>query len=104
MALKTLPFDAADALDTPEARLELLNEALASQDPQVIAAAVGMIVRAQGVTDTARAAGVSREAVYKATGPAGNPTLATFLALLKTAGIQLSAQRRDPAPHAAEPS
>jgi probable addiction module antidote protein len=91
-ARTTLPFDAADALDTPEARIELLNDALASSDPQVIAAAVGLIVRAQGVTETARAAGVSREAIYKATGPTGNPTLSTLLALLKTAGIRLSAE------------
>lgn len=92
MTLKTLAFDAADALDTPQSRIELLNDALASNDPQVVAAAVGLIVRAQGVTETARAAGVSREAVYKATGPTGNPTLSTLLALLKTAGIRLSAE------------
>jgi probable addiction module antidote protein len=92
MPLKTLAFDAADALDTPQARIELLNDALASNDPRVIAAAVGLIVRAQGVTETARAAGVSREAIYKATGPTGNPTLSTLLALLKTAGIRLSAE------------
>jgi probable addiction module antidote protein len=91
MALKTLPFDAADALDTQEAQAELLTEALASGDAKVIAAALGMIARAKGATQVAREAGISREAVYRATGPDGNPRLATMMAMLQSVGLRLSA-------------
>jgi probable addiction module antidote protein len=91
MALKTLPFDAADALDTPEAQAELLAEALASGDAKVVTAALGMIARAKGMSQMARDAGISREAIYRATGPDGNPTLSTLMALVRSAGLKLSA-------------
>jgi probable addiction module antidote protein len=91
MALKTLPFDAADALDTAEAQAELLAEALASGDAKVVTAALGMIARANGMAHTARDAGISREAIYRATGPDGNPTLSTLLAIVRSAGLKLSA-------------
>jgi probable addiction module antidote protein len=52
MDLKTVPFDAADALDTLEAQAELLADALASGDAEVLAAALGMIARAKGMRQT----------------------------------------------------
>lgn len=91
MALKTLPFDAADALDTPQAQAELLAEALGSGDAKVVTAALGMIARAKGMSQMARDAGISREAIYRATGPDGNPTLSTLMAIVRSAGLKLSA-------------
>ena len=91
MALKTLPFDAADSLDTPEAQALLLAEALATSDTKVVTAALNMIARANGMSHTARDAGISREAIYRATGPDGNPTLSTLLAIVRSAGLKLSA-------------
>ena len=82
MALKTLPFDAADAPDTPALQAELLADALASGDAKVVTAALGMIARARGVTQMARDTGLSREAIYRATGPDGNPTLFLTLPLI----------------------
>lgn len=91
MAMKTLPFDAADAIDTPEAQAELLAEALASGDAKIVTAALGMIARAKGMSQMAREAGLSREAIYRATGPEGNPTLSTLMAIVRSAGLKLSA-------------
>jgi probable addiction module antidote protein len=42
-------------------------------------------------------AGISREALYRALSPRGNPTLKTLLAVLKTVGMRLSVE---PAPQA----
>lgn len=92
MPLKTLPFDASDALDTAEAQAALLADALASGDPKIVANALGMIARAKGVSQMASDAGISREAIYKATGPNGNPTLSTLMAIVRSAGLKLSAQ------------
>lgn len=92
MALKTLPFDAADSLDTPEAQAELLEEAFASGDPRIVTAALGMIARARGVAKVALETGLSREALYKATGPQGNPTLTTLMGILRATGLKLSAK------------
>jgi probable addiction module antidote protein len=91
MALKTLPFDAADAIDTPDAQAELLAEALASGDAKIVTAALGMIARSKGISQMARDTGISREAIYRATGPDGNPTLATLMAIVRSAGLKLSA-------------
>ena len=43
-------------------------------------------------------AGISRESLYRALSPKGNPTLKTLLAVLKTVGMRLSVE---PEPHAA---
>ncbi len=94
MGLKTYPFDAADVLDTPEARAEFLAEAFASGDAAIVTAALGILARARGIAQVSKDTGLSREALYKATGPAGNPTLATLLGIMRSMGLKLSASAR----------
>ena len=91
MGLKTYPFDAADVLDTPEDQAEFLAEAFASGDAAIVTAALGIIARARGIAQVSRDTGLSREALYKATGPAGNPTLATLMGIMRATGLKLSA-------------
>ena len=91
MALETLPFDGADALDTPEEQAALLAEAFASGDPAIVTSALGIIARARGIAQVSRDTGLSREALYKATGPEGNPTLATLMSIMRATGLTLSA-------------
>ncbi len=91
MTLKTYSFDAAGALDTATAQAELLAEAFASEDPAIVTAALGMISRARGIAAVARDTGLSREAIYKATGPGGNPTLSTIMGIARVTGLRLSA-------------
>jgi len=43
-----------------------------------------------GLGAVASEAGVSREALYRALSPKGNPTLKTLLAVLRTVGMRLS--------------
>ena len=50
MATKTIPFDAARYLSTPEAQAELLNDALEIGDAGYIAHALGVIARARGMS------------------------------------------------------
>lgn len=45
-----------------------------------------------GLGVVAAAAGISREALYRALSPTGNPTLKTLLAVLKTVGMRLSVE------------
>ena len=94
MALKTYPFDAADVLDTAEEQAALLAAAFASGDAVVVTAALGIIARSRGIAQVARDTGLSREALYKATGADGNPTLATLLSILRVTGLKLSASVR----------
>lgn len=66
MPIETTPFDAAKHLDNPEAQAAFLTDALETGDAGYIAHAMGVIVRARGMSQVARDAGLSREALYKA--------------------------------------
>ncbi|NVN87893.1 MAG: putative addiction module antidote protein [Rhodopseudomonas sp.] len=87
-------FDAADYLDSPEMIAAYLNEALESEDPALIAKAIGAVARAQGMTDVAEKAGLSRENLYRALGGDAKPEFATVLKVLHALGIDLVAQTR----------
>lgn len=90
MALETLPWDIADSLDTPE-RIALSIEAvLEDGDPTLIAAAIGDVARAKGMSQVAQKAGLSREAMHRALSEDGNPRLTTLMAVLKALGLRLT--------------
>lgn len=91
MVLQLKPFDAAQYLSTEEDHANLLADAFASGDPAYIANALGVVTRAKGVTQVAREAGVTREALYKALSPSGDPKLSTLLGVMKALGVSLSA-------------
>jgi probable addiction module antidote protein len=90
MALKTTLWDAAEYLDNPKAIAEYLEAAFEDGDPALIAAALGDVARVMGMTQLAGKAGVTREALYKALSPTGDPRLSTFLGVMKALGIKLT--------------
>jgi len=90
MATETLPFDAARTLTSAEAQAELLSDAMASGDAGYIANALGVIARARGMTEVARGAGVTREALYRALSEDGDPRLTALLGVMKSLGFRLS--------------
>jgi len=93
--MKTSRFDAADYLDTAEARAEYMTAALETGDTEFIRDAVGVVARARGVAGIAKETGLSRESLYKALGPAGNPEFATMMRVIRALGLTLAAR---PAP------
>ena len=97
MALKLKPFDAAKYLGTEEDHADVLADAFASGDANYIANALGVVARARGMTHVAREAGVTREALYKALSPSGDPKLSTLLGVMKALGVSLSAASVHPA-------
>ena len=90
MAIETTVWDPAERLTTPEAGLAYLEAAFEDGDPTLIAAAIGDIARARGMTEIAKAAGLSRETMYKAFCPHGNPTLETLASVTKALGYRLT--------------
>lgn len=88
---RTEPFDAARYLTSSEAQAELLNDALTSGEAAYVAQALGVIARARGMTQVAREAGVTREALYKALSEDGDPRLTTLLGVARALGVTLSA-------------
>ena len=82
---KTVPYDVAQQLRTPE-------EMAAPDDAAGIARALGDIARAKGMTQVARDAGLSRESLYKALSENGNPSFATILKVARALGMRLHAE------------
>ena len=92
MTLETRPFDPAEYLDNHEARAAYMTEALETNDPAFIADALGVVARAHGMSQVARDTGLSRESLYRALSPGGNPELSTLLQVIHALGLRLSAK------------
>ena len=90
MALETTKFDVQDHLKTPEDRAAYLQIAFEEGDPQYITHALNDVARAIGMTDVAKAAGITREGLYKALGPTGDPKLSTFIGIMRAVGVQMT--------------
>ena len=88
---RTRPWDAAEHLETEEDMAAYLEAALEEGDPAVVAAALGDIARAKGITRIARETGLGRESLYKALSPEGNPEFATVLKVVRALGLRLHA-------------
>lgn len=84
-------YDAADYLQTPEARAAYL-EAIFEEygdDARVVAKALGDIAKAQGMQKIARATGLNREGLYKALSGTGNPSFETVSKVMAAVGMTL---------------
>ena len=90
MPLETTPWDPAERLTSPEAEFAYLEAAFEDGDPALIAAAIGDVARARGMSQIAREAGLSREAMYKAFRTEGNPTLETVAGVTRALGFKLT--------------
>ena len=66
-----------------------LEAALQDGDPQLVAAALGDIARAKGMSQVARDAGLGRESLYKSLSSSGNHELATVLKVISALGLEL---------------
>jgi probable addiction module antidote protein len=92
MVLKTTAWDSAELLDSPESMAAYIEAAFEGGDPSLITNALGVVARARGMTQLAKDAGLSRDAMYKAFQPDGNPTLQTLTSVMKALGMKLNAQ------------
>jgi probable addiction module antidote protein len=94
MAIKTMRWDSAEHLKTDE-DIQLYLEACieeAGDDPAFIVHALGVIAKAKNMSQLARDTGISREGLYKAFSPDGNPTFATVAKVAKALGLQITVQ------------
>ncbi|HMO51526.1 MAG TPA: putative addiction module antidote protein [Kiritimatiellia bacterium] len=91
MKTKTRLWDAAEHLKTKEDMASYLECAFEEGDAALIAAALGDIARAQGMTKVAKRTGLGRESLYKALSKEGNPELSTVLKVFDSVGLKLKA-------------
>ena len=84
--MKLTKYDIADYLDNEEMVAAYLDLAFESGDISRIAAALGNVARAKGMTKIAKATGLSREQLYKSLSADGKPELATVLKVMAALG------------------
>jgi probable addiction module antidote protein len=89
-------FDAAEYLDSEEAVAAYLTTVLEENDAALLAAALGDIARARGMTSVARDSGITREALYKALRPGSEPRFDTINRVCAALGVRLVAQPLHP--------
>ncbi len=83
----TLPWDAAAHLNSKEEMAAYLEAVLEESEPALVAAALGDIARARGMTQLARDTGLGRESLYKALSPTGNPEFSTIMKVVEALGF-----------------
>jgi probable addiction module antidote protein len=89
--LMTRPYDAATYLRTEQECALYLQAAIdeSDGDPALVVGALGDLARARGMMQLARDTGLTREGLYKALSPEGNPSFATVMKVCKALGLKL---------------
>ena len=89
MKPQTRPFDVTEMLQTEADIAEYLSVVLEDGDPDLLAATLGDIAKARGMTEIAKASGLTREALYKALRPGSQPRFDTILKVIHALGLRL---------------
>ena len=84
-----LEFDAAPFLDSEASIAAYLTDILDANDASLLASALGDIARARGMTEIAKSAGITREALYKALRPDSAPRFDTVSRVCAALGVRL---------------
>jgi probable addiction module antidote protein len=85
-------LDFSEHLDSEQAIAEYLTVILEENDPALLAAALGDIARARGMSEIAKASGITREALYKALRPDAQPRFDTVSRVCAALGVKLVAE------------
>jgi probable addiction module antidote protein len=89
--VKTKLWDAVEHLNSDHDMTAYLEAAFEEGDASLIAAVLGDIARAKGMTKIAKETGLGRESLYKALSPEGNPEFSTILKVVEALGMKLHA-------------
>ncbi len=90
--LETYRWDTAEFLTSEESIAAYLQLALedSADDPASLLEALRVVARARGMAALAREIGITREGLYKALSPTGNPSFTTVMRLARALGLTLS--------------
>lgn len=90
MALQTTRYDSAAYLTTSEDVAAYLEAVFEDGDPALITHALGVVARAEGMTEVAQKTGLTRASLYKALSADGHPEFATVLKVVHALGLKLT--------------
>jgi probable addiction module antidote protein len=89
---KTRPFDVSNYLNDEADIAAYLQVAIEDGDPSLLAAALGDIARARGMTQLARDTGLSRESLYKSLSGERAPSSDTLFKVIHAMGFKLTVE------------
>lgn len=90
---KDLPdFDVAEHMKDEQSISEYLTAVLEENDPALLAVALGDIAKARGMSEIAKTAGLTREALYKALRSSAHPRFDTIARVCCALGVKLVVQ------------
>ena len=89
MQVETTAYDSAAYLKTKEDVAAYLEAAFEEGDAALIAHALGVVARAEGMTEVAKQAGLTRASLYKALSADGNPEFSTVLKVVQALGLKM---------------
>jgi probable addiction module antidote protein len=92
MALKLNDFDPARYLETEEDVAEYLNSMMEEGNTELLIAALGDVARARGMSEIARASGLTREALYRALKSDAQPRFDTVVRVCNALGLKLNVE------------
>lgn len=90
--IKTRPFDASNYLNDKADIAAYLQVAIEEGDPALLAAALGDIAKARGMTQLARDTGLSRESLYKSLSGERAPSSDTLFKVIHAMGFKLTVE------------
>jgi probable addiction module antidote protein len=90
--IKTRPFDASNYLRDEADIAAYLQAAIEDGDPALLAAALGDIAKARGMTQLARDTGLSRESLYKSLSGERAPSSDTLFKVIHAMGFKLTVE------------
>ncbi len=85
-------FDLAEYLKSEEDIAAYLTMVIGEGDTAELAHALGLAARARGMSEIARASGITREALYRALRPDAQPRFDTISRVCTALGVKLVAQ------------
>ena len=90
--IKIRPFDVSNYLNNEADIAAYLQAAIEDGDPALLAAALGDIAKARGMTQLARETGLSRESLYKSLSGERAPNSDTLFKVIHAMGFRLSVE------------
>lgn len=86
----TKKWDASEYLDSPEMIREYLKVSFEQGDSEQLIMALGQVAKAQGISDIARKADISRQNLYKILSGGSSPKFETVKKVVEALGCKLA--------------
>lgn len=87
---RSLPYHTADYLKSDEDIAAYLELAIEDGEPETLLTALRNVAKVRGMASVARAAGVTREAMYRMLADGGNPELRSLVRIVDALGFRMT--------------